>query len=132
MLNTLACLSKTKVKSPHNSYQPPWFPCTYSQESKGSTPPQLLTASQVPVQRLARGVTWTEVLFKSYLHTQPIIDPLPSFMMCRFNVSTYPVSFSLSISHRSMQSTSLINSIPSNNFVVTGISWYNLSFKIIR
>jgi hypothetical protein len=46
------------------SYQPPWFPCTYSQESKGSTPNLiLLRGSTVVVQRLARGITWTQVLF---------------------------------------------------------------------
>jgi len=45
------------------SYQPPCFPCTYSHEGKGSTPPRLLTASSVAVQGLALGIVWTEVLF---------------------------------------------------------------------
>ena len=56
-----------------------------------------------------------------YRHIQPIILPLPSFIMCRFIVSTYPVSFSLKISQRSKQFISLNSSTPSNIFFVTGI-----------
>ena len=49
--------------------------------------------------------------------------PLPSFMICRFNVSTYPVNFNLSMSHKIKTITSFVNTIPSIICFVTGISY---------
>ena len=60
--------------------------------------------------------------FQFYLHIQPIIAPLPSFIICKFKVSTYPVNFNLSISQRSKQLISPNNSIPSSISFVTGIN----------
>ena len=55
-------------------------------------------------------------------HIQPINDPLPSFIICKFSVSTYPVNFNLSMSHKSKQLISLVKTIPSRICFVTGIS----------
>jgi len=60
--------------------------------------------------------------FQFYLHIQPMKEPLPSFIICKFKVSIYPVSFNLSMSHRSKQSISEVMAIPSIISFVTGIS----------
>ena len=69
--------------------------------------------------------------FQFYLHIQPTKVPLPSFIICKFKVSTYPDSFNLSISHKSKQLISLVNTIPSRICFDTGSSWYIPSFKTI-
>ena len=43
--------------------------------------------------------------------------PRPSFIICKFKVSTYPDNFSLNISHKSKQSTSAVITIPSIIFL---------------
>ena len=66
-----------------------------------------------------------------YLHMQPIQVPLPSFIICKFILSTYPVSFNLSMSQRSRQLILFVNTIPSRICFDTGSSWYIPSFKTI-
>ena len=117
------------IVRPIRSYKTSCFPCTYSQPAKlqVATLRSSLTYREMPLARFGR--PWA---FKFYLHIQPIRLPLPSFMMCRFSVSTYPVNFSLSMSHRLKQSTSANKDKWSVICFVTGTNWYNPSFRIIR
>ena len=53
---------------------------------------------------------------------QPIKLPEPSFIICRFKVSAYPVNFSRSISHKSKQFISAVITMLSIICLVTGIN----------